>query len=132
MEQVYWNYKIHDDWELPGTARRTHQIEDVIIPGEVGCPPSNAVDLRGYGTIGLVVPDLDNLSDLTFYVSETEAGVYRIVNNSDGTPWTIVTGAGDRVIDTDGLAGLGAYRWVKIVPTVEQNAERILHFLVKG
>lgn len=128
MEQVEAQYQPYDDFELRGFARRTHRIEDCTIQN--GWAISDAVDLRGYGMIGLIIPDLTS-ADLTFQVSETEAGVYRTVYNADGTIFTLTTLTGNRAISADDLAPLCAYRWLRIISSEVQGAERIFHFIVK-
>ena len=131
MQQVYWNYTIRDDWELPGMARRTHRIEDAIIRTGMQDNNSNAVDLRCYGTIGLIIPALTNCN-VTFTVSETEAGVYRALRNAAGAVVTITATTGNMAIHSGELGALSAYRWVRVVTSEDQGEDRIFHFIVKG
>jgi len=129
MQQHGQEYKRPRDYHLQGTMRKTHRIEDATI--EIQETISNAVDLRGYGLIGLVLPDLTNCN-LSFQVSNIEAGTYVPLCNAGGITISLVVGAGDRVLATDDLGALAAYRWVKVVASETQGAERILHFIVKG
>ena len=128
MQQYGEQYDIVDDYELQGMLRRTHRIEDcTILDTETD---SDAVDLRGYGMIGLIVPTITS-ANLTFEVSETEGGTYRAVTNADGTVFTLTTTTGDMAISADDLAPLCAYRWVKIISSEAQGADRVFHFVVK-
>jgi hypothetical protein len=129
MQQYGQDYKRVRDFELPGIMRKTHRIEDCTI--EAQGQTSDAVDLRGYGLIGLILPAL-TACNLTFTVSETEAGTYRTVYDDLGAAFTVTAGAGNRAISTDDLAPISAYRWVRVVSSESQGAERILHFIVKG
>ena len=122
---------IRDDWELPGMARRTHRIEDAIVRSGVQDNNSNAVDLRGYGTIGLIIPTLTNCN-VTFTASETEAGFYRAVRNAAGAVVTITATTGNMAIHSGDMGALSAYRWVKVVTSADQGEDRIFHFIVKG
>ena len=117
------------DYELPGLRRATHRIEDCTIAAQG--TDSDAVDLRGYGMIGLIVPTITS-ANLTFEVSETEGGTYRALYNADGSVFTLTTLTGNRAISADDLAPLCAYRWVQIISSESQGAERIFHFIVKG
>lgn len=125
-------YIPRDDYELRGMARRTHRIEDCIITVSVDNDDSNAVDLRGYGLLGLIVPELEQASNLQFYVSETEAGTYRQLTGGNGVAITITLAGVVAAISTDALAPLGAYRWVKIHTTETQSADRTFIWILKG
>ena len=129
MQQYGEDYDRVDDYELPGTMRKTHRIEDcTILDTETD---SDGVDLRGYGLIGLIIPTITN-SALTFEVSETEGGTYRQVQTNALAAFTIAAGTGDIAISADSMAPLCAYRWVKIISAEAQGADRVFHFLVKG
>lgn len=129
MQQYNDDYQQTEDFELNGIHRKTHRIEDVIIAAQGTL--SNAVDLRGYGLIGLILPTITS-ANLTFRVSETEGGTYRTLNDATGAAVTITASTGNRAIATDGLFPLCAYRWVKVVSSEAQEAERTLHFIVKA
>ena len=121
-------YAPNNDYELKGVIRMTHRVEDATIEGQA--TESNAVDLAGYGLIGLILPTL-TACNITFKVSETEGGTYRTVYDDLGAAFTIAAATGDRAISTDDLAPLAAYRWVKIVSSEAQGDDRICHFIVK-
>lgn len=129
MQQYNDDYQQTEDFELNGMHRKTHRIENATITAQG--TTSNVVDLRGYGLIGLILPAL-TAANLTFLVSEAEGGTYRVLNDAAAAAVTITAGAGDRAIATDGLVPLSAYRWVKVVSSEAQEAERILHFIVKA
>jgi len=129
MQQHGQEYTRPRDYHLQGTIRKTHRIEDATIGIQETL--SGAVDLRGYGLIGLALPDLDNCS-LGFQVSDIEAGTYVPLCNAGGVPVAVIVGTGDRVIATEDLGMLAAYRWVKVEASKAQNAIRTLHFIVKG
>jgi hypothetical protein len=128
MEQTRQQYRYTIDYELQGAIRRTHRITNAIIAASG--TTSNAVDLAGFGLIGLLLPALTDC-DLTFQVAETETGTYRTIYNSDDTVFTVDAGTGNRAIATDHLAPLSAYRWVRVVSSETQEAERILRFIGK-
>jgi len=130
MQQYGRDYQPVEDFELNGIHRKTHRIEDAIIPEDPGTT-SNAVDLRGYGLIGLILPTLTNCN-LTFEVSETEGGTYRALNDNLGAAVTITAATGNRAIAADDLNPLSAYRWVKLVSNPVQAAARTCHFIVKA
>jgi len=133
MLQHGQEYKRPRDYHLQGTMRKTHRIEDAIIPAANGDPgtTSNAVDLRGYGLIGLILPTL-TACNLTFLASDTEGGTYAPVCDALGAPLLVAAGAGNMALATEELVFLSAYRWVRVVSSVGQGAPRTLHFIVKG
>jgi len=126
-QHEYWRPR---DYELQGTIRKTHVVPCIITISEDD-DDSAAVDLRGYGLVGLIVPTID-AADLTFYMSETEAGTYRLLTDGAGAAVTMTTGAGALALDTTALAGLSAYRWVKIHTSEVQTADRTFNFILKG
>jgi len=106
----------------------------ILLGVACGCAAaerSAPVDLRGYGMIGLIVPTITP-ANLTFTVSETQAGAYVTVYNEDGQAWTLTTAAGNRAISADDMAPLCAYRWVRVVTSVAQGAQRVFRFVVKA
>lgn len=129
MQQYGQDYWIPRDFELPGMRRATHRIEDCTIAAQG--TDSDAVDLRGYGIIGLILPTLTGCN-LTFETSEIEAGTYVPIHDNTGAAETITAGTGDRGVAADDLSFLDAYRWIKVISSESQGAERILHFIVKG
>jgi len=110
--------------------RKTHVVPCTIVNLN-GSTTSEAVDLRGYGLIGLIVPTID-AANVTFLVSETETGTYRSLRDGTGAVVTLTTGTGAIAIDTTALATLSAYRWVKIVTSMGQSADRIFYWILKG
>lgn len=129
MQQHGQDYWVPRDMELPGTRRGTHRIEDCTIDAQG--TDSDAIDLRGYGIIGLILPTL-TACNLTFETSETEAGTYVPIHDDTGAAELITAGTGDRAVAADDLAFLDAYRWIKAISSESQGDERILHFIVKG
>ena len=129
MLQYGQDYWVPVSFELSGMRRATHRISDCTIDAQG--QTSDAVDLAGFGLIGLILPTLD-ACNLTFTVSETVDGTYRTVYVDLGAAFTITAAAGNRAISADDMAPLCAYRWVKVVSSAAQNAPRILHFIVKG
>lgn len=128
MQQYGEQYKVITDYELQGMLRRTHRIEDCTILNTQ--TDSDAVDLRGYGMVGLIIPTITT-ANLTFQMSETRTGTYRTLYNQDGTVFTITAATGNRAISADDLAPLCAYRWVKIISSEAQGGDRVFHFIVK-
>jgi len=132
MQQYGQDYWIPRDFELPGERMATFKTTAVILY-EIDPDDSSAVDLRGYGKIGLIAPILEDQSNLTFFVSETENGTYRQLRAGGGGIVTITLAGGAIVaISSDALAPLEAYRWVRIHTTVEQTADQTFIWILKG
>lgn len=131
MQQWGQDYWIPRDFELPGERMATFKTTAVILY-ETDADDSSAVDLRGYGKIGLIVPVLEDQSNITFFVSETENGTYRQLRAGGGGIVTITLAGVVAAISSDALAPLEAYRWVKIRTTVEQTANRTFIWILKG
>jgi len=128
MQQSGQDYWVPTNMELTGFRRATHRDTVTILDTET---TSEAVDLRGYGLLGLILPDL-TAGNLTFEASDIEAGPYVAVHDDLGAPVAIVAGAGDVAIDTEALAPLAGYRWVKIVSAAAQGADREIIWILKG
>jgi len=126
--QDYW---VPDNMELSGYRQATHR-DSCNLLHEVDDEETDAVDLRGYGLLGLIVPAVEQASNLQFTVSDTEDGDYLDLSNADGTAYTIVLPGGVAAISTVALAPLAAYRWVKIFTTVKQTADREFLWMLKG
>jgi len=131
MQQSGQDYWVPVDMELTGTRQGTHRDSCQILY-ETDDSNSDAVDLRGYGLLGLIVPALDQGSNLQFAVADTEDGTYRAVYGAGGVAVTITLAGGVAAISTAALAPLAAYRWVKIHATVKQTADAIFIWLLKG
>jgi len=131
MQQSGQDYWVPVDMELTGTRQGTHRDSCQILY-ETDDENSNAVDLRGYGLLGLIVPALDQASDIQFAVADSEAGTYRTLCTAGGVAVTIALAGGAAAISTVALAPLAAYRWVKIHTTVEQTADRTFLWMLKG
>jgi hypothetical protein len=128
MQQWGEDYRLERDYELPGIMRKTHVIEATIADDGT---ESEAIDLRGYSMLGLIVPVID-AANLTFKVAEAEGGTYVTVYDDLGAAFTITAAAGSRAISTDDLAALAGYRWVKIVSSETQTADRLFYWVVKA
>jgi len=128
MQQHGQDYWVPVDMELSGYRRGTHRDTATILNGGT---TSDAVDLRGYGLLGLILPPL-TAGNLTFEASDTETGVYVAVYDALGAAVTIVAGAGSIAIHSDALAPLAGYRWVKIVSAEDQLAAREIIWILKG
>lgn len=131
MLQYQHEYKRPRDYELQGTMRKTH-VESCAITVSADNDDSAVVDLRGYGLIGLIVPELDQGSNLEFYVSETEGGTYRQLTRINGMAVTILLPGGMSAVATDALSSLAAYRWVKIHTTEVQTLDRTFIWILKA
>ena len=127
MLQYGQDYWVPVDMELTGYRRGTHRDTATILSGAT---TSNAVDLRGYGLLGLILPVI-TVGNITFTASDTEAGVYVAVYNALGAAVTIVAGVGSIAIHSDVMAQLAGYRWVRIV-AAQQGADREIIWILKG
>ena len=131
MQQSGQDYWVPVNMELSGYRQATHRDSCEILY-EVDDDESDAVDLRGYGLLGLIVPDVEQASNLQFTVSDTEAGTYLPLSNADGTAYTITLPGAVAAISTMDLTPLAAYRWVKVFMTVKQTANREFLWMLKG
>ena len=128
MQQSGQDYWVPTNMELTGFRRATHRDTVTILDTET---TSEAVDLRGYGLLGLILPDL-TAGNLTFEASDIETGPYVAVHDDLGAAVAIMAGAGDMAIDTEALAPLAGYRWIKIVSAAPQGADREIIWVLKG
>lgn len=130
MQQTNDDYQQTEDFELNGEHRKTH-VQPSIITIATDDNDTAPADLRGYGLIGLIVPVID-AANLTFYVSEIEGGTYRQLYTAGGAAVTVTGGTGDFAVSASALAGLGAYRWVKIHTSAVQTANRTFKWVLKA
>jgi len=128
MQQSGQDYWVSTNMELTGFRRATHRDTVTILAQGT---TTEAVDLRGYGLLGLILPTL-TAGNLTFEASDIEAGTYVAVCDELGAAVTIVAGTGDMAIDATALAPLAGYRWVKIVSAAAQGADRAIIWILKG
>ena len=130
MQQSGQDYKQNRDFHLNGMHRKTF-LATAIIDYDADPRNASAVDLRGYGLLGLIVPAIDNAA-ITFYVSDTQAGTYVQVQNATPAAVTIAASVGGIAIDSTVLDALKGYRWVKVHTEADQTADRTFLWILKG
>lgn len=92
---------------------------------------SDLVDLGNRAIVGLVLPALTS-TNLSFKVAAHPTDTPVELKNADGTAITITATTGGFAVDSDDIVCLAGYRWVQIVASVAQAADRTFKLLVKG
>ena len=92
---------------------------------------SALVDLENRAIVGLVLPALTS-TNLSFKVAANPTDTPVDLKNADGTAITITAATGGFAIDSDDLVCLAGYRWMQIIASVAQAANRTFQLLIKG
>lgn len=93
---------------------------------------SGVADLEAYSKAALYIPALNTTPDLTFSASYEDDTTFALVKEDDGSSAaiTIKGGAVAFVVGTDELRQLQALRFVKIVASVTQTADRVFYWIL--
>lgn len=116
---------------IKAAVRRTQTIPCVLTFDVLGANlETAAIDLSGNEISGLIIPAID-AADLTFEVCDTVGGTYVLLKTKGAATLTVSAAAGGFTVSASDLAGLAAYRFVKILCSVAQTATRTFKFMAK-
>jgi hypothetical protein len=109
---------------------RKKKILTATIDVSVDNDLSEAINIQGHAITGLLVPALDSCN-LTFMVSDEEAGTYLLLKDKDGNAITLTVTTGQMAISTDDLTPLASYSFIKVKTSVGQSTDRDFVFVIK-
>jgi len=107
---------------------REHQVKSVTIAS--GETESAVVDLAYNSIHGLIIPTLDS-ANLTFKVAENSGGTFVTLKSRAASNISITAGTGGFAVSSEDLAALAGYRYVKIVASAAQTADRTFYYWMK-
>lgn len=121
----------------PQTLTRDTRIKEMHLDISENNQLTDAVDLKGYGLIGLIIEPLEtangNVIIYPYVSADGASGTYRPLYDSAGNQFTLtVPPATALAISADYLAPLSAYRWVKLRLNVPQTGDLLFIWVLKG
>ncbi len=92
---------------------------------------SSAVDLQGFGLVGLIIPTIDS-GNVTFQVSDDNV-TFVDLKDKAGTAIQVTATTGGFAVSADDLTPLSAYCYIKVKTSVAQaGGARTFKFVVKS
>ena len=104
-------------------------LDEIKVKILSGATESKEIDTSYLAILGLFVPTIDN-STLTFKVSSCSANFVNIKDKA-GATISFTVGTGGIAISSEDLAFLAAYRFIKIVSSEPQTADRTFTWCLK-
>jgi len=103
---------------------------DALLDYSADATHSKIVDLKDVAVVGLILPTIVT-GDVTFEVTHDPSVTPVALKAKDGTALTITAGTGGFAVNTDDLAPLAAYRYVRVVTAGTQTSDVTFRFIVK-
>jgi len=104
--------------QLAGHARQHGYNTCTVVSGAT---KSSVIDLYGFTNYGLMIPTISE-GTVTFEASNLEDGTFYVVTDKGAsTALTIASSTGGFAVESDDLAPLAGYRYVKVVTGVTQS-----------